>query len=257
MFAMFGGILCVDDAGALPSAATTHRAPLRACASMNPADSDWLLWQLADSAFPSGSFAHSAGLEAARQLGEVEGAAEFTDFLKASLLQAACASAPFALAVRADPMRLEDLDRRFDAFLSNRVANRASRAQGQAFLAAASRTLGGGELRVISDRVRQQSLPGHWPVIFGAIGGSLGLDATRLARLLLFITLRGLISAGVRLGVVGPIQAQTLQFELHAHGELLVERALNCDLDDAAQPSPLVELMQGVHDRLYSRLFVS
>lgn len=226
---------------------------------MNP-DSDWLVWQLADSAFPSGGFAHSAGLEAARQLGEVEGVAEFTDFLKASALQSACAAAPFALAVRADPSRLAELDRRFDAFLSNGVANRASRAQGQAFLAAASRTLGGGgggELRVLNQRVRQQSLPGHWPIVFGAIGGSLGLDAPRLARLLLFITVRGLISAGVRLGIVGPIQAQTVQFELHGYAELLVERALTCGVDDATQTSPPVELMQGVHDRLYSRLFVS
>jgi urease accessory protein len=149
------------------------------------------------------------------------------------------------------------LDRRYDSFLCNHVANRASRAQGQGFLAAASRTLGFGELRVLSDRVRQQSLPGHWPVVFGAVGGCLGLDARRVARLLLFITSRGLVSAGVRLGVVGPIQAQTLQFELHEYGDLLVERALNCDLAAAAQTSPLIELMQGVHDRLYSRLFLS
>jgi urease accessory protein len=220
-------------------------------------DRDWLVWQLADSAFPSGGFAHSAGLEAARQLGEVEGAAELSDFLKGSLLQAACGAAPFALAARADPSRLAELDRRYDAFLSNHVANRASRAQGQGFLAAASRTLGHGELRELNDLVRQQSLSGHWPVLFGAVGGSLGLDARRLARLLLFITSRGLMSASVRLGVVGPIQAQAMQFELHGYSERLVERALNCDLEEAAQTSPFIELMQGVHDRLYSRLFVS
>src|SRR5438270_9320121 len=37
--------------------------------------SDWVIWQLVDSAFPGGGFAHSAGLEAALQLGEINGRA--------------------------------------------------------------------------------------------------------------------------------------------------------------------------------------
>jgi urease accessory protein len=39
-------------------------------------DEDWLLWQLADSAFPTGGFAHSGGLEAAWQHGEIRNSAE-------------------------------------------------------------------------------------------------------------------------------------------------------------------------------------
>ena len=35
--------------------------------------SDWLTWQVVDSAFPTGAFAHSYGLEAAWQQGEVDG----------------------------------------------------------------------------------------------------------------------------------------------------------------------------------------
>ena len=35
------------------------------------APDEWVLWQLLDSAYPTGGFAHSGGLEAAWQHGEV------------------------------------------------------------------------------------------------------------------------------------------------------------------------------------------
>ena len=48
---------------------------------------DWLAWQVVDSAFPTGVFAHSWGLEAAWQQGEVEGIGALQRFLEAVILQ--------------------------------------------------------------------------------------------------------------------------------------------------------------------------
>ena len=56
--------------------------------------SDWLAWQVIDSAFPTGAFAHSWGLEAAWQHGEVDGLDSLRLFLNASILQAGYASLP-------------------------------------------------------------------------------------------------------------------------------------------------------------------
>ena len=47
---------------------------------------DWLIWQMVDTAFPSGGFAHSAGLEAAVQWGELQPAGRLDLFLRESLL---------------------------------------------------------------------------------------------------------------------------------------------------------------------------
>jgi len=64
---------------------------------------DWLLWQLADSAFPTGGFAHSSGLEAAWHHGELRNSAELASFVDASLRQFGRSALPFTLAAYAEP----------------------------------------------------------------------------------------------------------------------------------------------------------
>src|SRR5581483_3292066 len=93
---------------------------------------EWLVWQLVDSAFPTGSFAHSNGLEAAWQHGEVCSCQDLTEFVQTQLAQAGRAALPFLNEAYHDVRPFAELDRICDAFLSNHVANRGSRAQGQA-----------------------------------------------------------------------------------------------------------------------------
>src|SRR5208337_3847020 len=99
---------------------------------------DWTLWQLADSAFPSGGFAHSAGLEAALQLGEVVGPNGLERFVMRSLWQAGAFTLPVLTEAHFQPEDIDRIDRLCDAMTTNHVANRASRAQGQALLRAAA-----------------------------------------------------------------------------------------------------------------------
>src|SRR5262245_61048321 len=97
---------------------------------------DWRLLQLADSGFPTGGFAHSGGLEAAAQAGEVK---ELGAFTRAALWQAGLGAVPLARDAWVDPGALARLDARADVFLANHVANRASRTQGGAFFSTCTR----------------------------------------------------------------------------------------------------------------------
>lgn len=223
----------------------------------SPIHPDWLLWQLADSAFPTGGFAYSAGLEAAVQLGEVCDAATLEAFCRASLTQLARQSLPLLLAVHADPDRLPDLDRYCNAMLSNHVANRASRAQGQALLLAMERAFAHHcpVLATLRHTVRRAALPGHLAPLFGGVANGLRLDADDAARLFTFTALRDLISAAVRLNVVGPLHAQAMQHALGRHAQAAA--TASPDAAAATSAAPVLELLQAHQDRLYSRLFHS
>jgi urease accessory protein len=210
---------------------------------------DWLLWQLADSSFPTGGFAHSNGLEAAWQHGEVRHAADLNSFLEAALWQMGRGFLPFATAVHDEPSRLAALDLLFEDFQSNQVAKRASRLQGRALMASAQ--------RVFAPMSLERPFHGHLAPIFGAVTNALGVTRSHAAHLFCYQHLRGVLSAAVRLGIVGPLEAQSLQHKLAPCARKVLSHCENLTVREAAQTAPLLELWQGTQDRLYSRLFQS
>lgn len=212
---------------------------------------DWLIWQWVDSAFPSGGFAHSSGLEAAVQAGEVRDRVSLECFLMASLEQVGHATLPLVTSAYQTPNRLTELDALCDAFTSNHVANRASRLQGRALLLAAERIF------ALPLPAVPPEFAGHLAPVFGLVTSRLEIGLEKAQRLFLFWHLRGMIAAAVRLNRVGPLEAQALQLRLAVEGEAVWLRCAHLDLDDLAQTAPLHDLWQGLQDRLPVRLFQS
>jgi len=214
--------------------------------------SDWLVWQLADSALPTGGFAHSLGLEAAWQHGEVRNRAELLSFVEAGLQQLGHAALPFVLAAFDAPEKLGELDALCDAFTTNHVANRASRAQGRAFLTAVERIF-----KVEAGGRKTENDFTHFAPAFGASLSKLKISRATTGRLFFFNQLRGVLAAAVRLNIIGPMEAQIVQQQLSASAEAVRRRCERLTLDEISQTSPLLDVWQGAQDRLYSRLFQS
>ena len=122
---------------------------------------------------------------------------------------------------------------------------------------------------------------GHFPVVFGVVCGLLHVSKELVDRMFLKMFTRDLVSAAVRLGIVGPIEGVRVQARSFEQLERLLRtdtRQLsiaNTDRSDASsedwsdgcirfyknikptQTAPTIDLLQSRHDQLYSRLFNS
>ena len=217
--------------------------------------SDWLTWQIVDSAFPTGAFAHSGGLEAAWQQGAIPDAWHLRAFVDASILQTAYAYLPLVNHAHRDPSELEALDELAEAFLVNTVANRASRTQGRSLAATAARIWPVDELSDLHGRI--STMKAHVAPVAGVVFRAVGLPLPTAQRVVLYGAARAVLSAAVRLGIVGGFEAQAMQYASGPRLDEIAARGAPLSLDDLAQTAPLIDLMHAGHDRLYSRLFQS
>jgi urease accessory protein len=216
-----------------------------------------LVWQLVDSAFPSGGFTHSGGLEAALQHGDVTGVDDVARVARTAVRQAGRGLLPLVAAAHRRLADLPALDARADLFLNQPVSNRASRAQGMSLLTTAQRVFSGNPVDAVAEAVRSHGLCGHQAPIFGAVTHAVRVDLDTACRLFLFQAARGPVSAAVRLGVIGMFDGQRVQAAMGGPIEQTLEACRDLAPDDIAQTAPILDLYQSTQDRLYSRLFQS
>lgn len=224
-----------------------------------------LTWQLIDSAFPAGGMSHSAGLEAAWQAGEIRSADDVRAFVRAGVSQQGRAMVPFVVTAfescAVNGVNAFDAfhaaDARCDAFLTNHVTNRASRAQGRAMLSAVARSIGGPAVVALEGHVRSRGSPCHYAPLTGAVGAALSMPKGSVVRWHLYASSRAVLSAAVRMGRVGPFEAQSMQYGLRDHIERVAAACQTMSIEDATATAPLADLAGAMQDRLYSRLFVS
>ena len=149
-------------------------------------------------------------------------AGSLLQFAEECVLGLATSALPFVSAAHLRPEELPALDHRCDASLPSQVANRASRAQGQAWLRAAEVAFPKAVAPLL-EQVRLARLQGHLAPVFGALFSRLGVPEPETRRLYLFQGARAAISAAVRLNVVGPLEAQAILLSTRAAAESALE----------------------------------
>ncbi len=181
------------------------------------------LWQ-SDSAFPSGSFAFSNGLEGAAALDPPLDRDKLGAVLATTLRFRWATADRVALmhAFHADDIaRIGAIDRAFEAATIPEPLRIGSRRQGTALLISHARlgTSGAAELRAA---IAAETALGHLPVVQGWLWRRCGLGEEAAVMASAYTVAAGLVNAAVRLGSVGAIEAQGALADCF---ELIVESA--------------------------------
>ncbi|KQO57608.1 MULTISPECIES: urease accessory protein UreF [unclassified Methylobacterium] len=224
--------------------------------------------QQADSAFPSGSFAFSNGIEGLAALLDGLGGAELGHAVEAVLRHRWAGSDRVALVLAhraaGDLARLAQIDAAMEAACLPEPMRTGSRRNGGALLAAHTR-IGTAGADGLQRAVRDGRLLGHLAVMQGALWRSLGLDETAITEIAGYQCATALVTASVRLGLVGAIEAQRILTALMpVLAEIAAQPMQGAARDDRESPdimlvafTPLIEIATMRHARADLRLFAN
>ena len=223
----------------------------------------WTLMQLSDSAIPTGGFVASSGLEVAHKDNLVYDITSLTGFVRVSLQNYCHQFLPsFREAYFCNDIKeFYKVDRYLNANLNgNQLSRQTSMKQGYAFLQFTLKTYKiaqGSLLHIIKDAVLDSkiycNLATIYPICIRAIDEQ--IDLRTAAQLFAFLQTRSIVSAAVRLNIVGPFAAQQILAEAHTLINKIVDEAITSR--ETSQTAPLLDLIQSRHVQLYSRIFTS
>ncbi|KAI5803246.1 hypothetical protein EDC01DRAFT_611815 [Geopyxis carbonaria] len=233
----------------------------------DPKSHTWLV--LSDSALPLGSFAFSSGLEsyiAHNRAISSTPSQIVARFISVSTRALSSTTLPFVISTYEEPGNAAIFDDELDASITCNVARRASTSQGRALLTVWDKSLSNsvpegsierGWMETYRISVKNGDAGGHFGVSWGLICRAFALKVDEVCYVFLFNHVKAVLSASVRLGFLGPYHSQGILIQEST--QKLIREAIieGCgrSKDEIGQTTPTLDIYQGRHELLYSRVF--
>jgi len=226
------------------------------------------LLQLIDSFFPTGTFAHSFGLETYVQKGLVKDRATFEELLRASLhygirnadaiavalsykATLECESSAFAIE------QIVDLDGRLTALKLPRESRQGSIQIGKQFLRNARRLFTSEIVDAYEKQIQTGECAGHHSIAYGLITAAASIDLPVALLGYLHAYVVGQVSAAVRLIPLGATEGQRVIQAIRPDLLEIAVFAQKAGIEDLGGFTPGLDIRSMQHERLYTRLFIS
>jgi urease accessory protein len=226
------------------------------------------LLQLSDSAFPTGRYAHSYGLEAFAQhgwLGVPSPPSVLCRLLSDTVefgvapsdgVALACAHRAVEANGEIDLVSVAKADLRLTAVKVPTEMREASRRTGRALLRVAKALIGSG-LSDYEQLVDGGRTPGNHAVLLGLVSACLGVPLTDAVAGELYSFSASWVAAATRLGLTDHLTAQALLHRTSPIAAACAITAATRKVDDISSCTPFVDLMSMRHESAEVRLFAS
>ena len=218
------------------------------------------LLQVSDTAFPTGTFAHSMGLEAFYDAGELRDADDLRQFVEISLKSMSTSDCvALRAAYAADSVEeLIRIDQSLTAIKLTRELREAGAATGRRFLASVGALGVEDELLAgFAASVRDGRSPGNLAVGFGVAVPALDVGLAEALHAYLYTTAASLVAAGQKLIPLGGSTAQRVLYGLQDEMIEAAEVSERLGPDEMYAFAPTIDVRSMLHERQRVRLYIS
>jgi len=225
--------------------------------------------QLSDSAFPSGRYTLSYGLEAFVQSGQLTTPSRpstlltlLSDCIRFGVgpsdgVALACAHRATGLDGFLDLELVTRADERLTAVKLAREARVASTRTGRALLGGATATCGGTAMLDFAERVNKGRSPGNHAVVLGLLSAWLGVPRLEAVAGELYAFSSSWVAAAVRLALTDHRTAQGLLHRVRSVTAEAALMAIDREVTHISTCTPLLDAMAMCHEQAEVRLFAS